>query len=408
MSKEKLLNKIEQFSKEISSKNNEPSWLLKHRLNALKVLNEIKPPKIERLDYSSWNLWEISSEMEVITDRVIALDYIKVPENKEVIITNFNNAMNESESKFNEGFLKSNFPKMIDLFDAYTSAFRTDSIFIYIPENAQVKRPIELTFNMDKDEVNREVLIYADKNSSVEIIEKYFSHEISGAAKTNIHIEIVAEDNAKIQYTSLDQLNKNVSGFIRRRAKLQNDSVVNWALGAMNDGKIIEDVKVDLDGIGSESEVKVVGITYGQQTQVINVNIINGNRNTIGYINQRGVALDHSTLTFNGIGHILNGSKGSDAQQESRVLILSDDARADANPILLIDEFEVQAGHAASISRVDQEQLYYLMSRGLSEIQAEKLIIRGFLGIILSEISVVDVREELIATIERKLEEYGK
>jgi ABC-type transport system involved in Fe-S cluster assembly, permease component len=86
--------------------------------------------------------------------------------------------------------------------------------------------------------------------------------------------------------------------------------------------------------------------------------------------------------------------------------MLSDNARADANPILLIDEYEVQAGHAASVSRVDQEQLYYLMSRGLEQKQAEKLMIRGFLGIVLSEISIKEVRQELIDTIERKLAQY--
>ena len=87
--------------------------------------------------------------------------------------------------------------------------------------------------------------------------------------------------------------------------------------------------------------------------------------------------------------------------------MLSDEARADANPILLIDEFEVQAGHAASVSRVDKEQLYYLMSRGLDQLQAEKLVILGFLGIVLKEISLPSVREQLIDRIERKLTHYG-
>ena len=86
--------------------------------------------------------------------------------------------------------------------------------------------------------------------------------------------------------------------------------------------------------------------------------------------------------------------------------MLSDEARADANPILLIDEYEVQAGHAASVSRVDKDQLYYLMSRGIERTDAEKLIIGGFLGIVLSEISVKEVREEFIETINRKLANY--
>ncbi len=88
---------------------------------------------------------------------------------------------------------------------------------------------------------------------------------------------------------------------------------------------------------------------------------------------------------FNGIGQIIKGAKGSDAQQESRVLMLSRRARGDANPLLLIDENDVTAGHAASVGRVDDEQMYYLMSRGISERVARKLVIRGFMGEVFNE-----------------------
>jgi len=108
-------------------------------------------------------------------------------------------------------------------------------------------------------------------------------------------------------------------------------------------------------------------------------------------------------LTFNGIGHILKGAKGADAQQESRVLMLSDQARGDANPILLIDEHEVTAGHAASVGRVDPEEMYYLMSRGLRKEDAERLVIRGFLGSVLTAIPVKAVQQELVEVIEGKL-----
>src|SRR5699024_7395005 len=210
--------------------------------------------------------------------------------------------------------------------------------------------------------VNRQVLIYAEANSSIEIIEKYLSTEKNKDGVANIHIQILADTGAKVQYSSLDQFDEKTKAFIRRTGKTERDAEINWALGAMNDGNVIEDVHVNLEGQGSVSDVKTVAITHDHQVQGINVNVTNIGKNTIGNIFQHGVALDASTLTFNGIGHILKNSKNSDAQQESRVLMLSDEARADANPILLIDEYEVQAGHAASISRVDEEQLYYLMS----------------------------------------------
>ena len=107
-------------------------------------------------------------------------------------------------------------------------------------------------------------------------------------------------------------------------------------------------------------------------------------------------------MTFNGVGHIVKGAKGADAQQESRVLMLSDKARSDANPILLIDENDVTAGHAASIGQVDPEDMYYLMSRGIDKETAERLVIRGFLGTVITEIPVREVRDEMIAVLESR------
>jgi Fe-S cluster assembly protein SufD len=118
---------------------------------------------------------------------------------------------------------------------------------------------------------------------------------------------------------------------------------------------------------------------------------------------QNGVILDKGTLTFNAIGHIIKGAKNADAQQSSHVLMLSDKGRGDANPILLIDENEVTAGHAASVGQVDEEDLFYLQSRGLDEETAKRLVIRGFLGSVVSEIPVKSVQAEFIETIERKL-----
>ena len=88
---------------------------------------------------------------------------------------------------------------------------------------------------------------------------------------------------------------------------------------------------------------------------------------------------DAATITFNGIGHILKAAKNAESQQESRLLMFSKEGRGDVNPILLIDEYEVQAGHAASMGKVDAEQLYYLMTRGLSRQEAEFLVMKGFL-----------------------------
>ena len=181
------------------------------------------------------------------------------------------------------------------------------------------------------------------------------------------------------------------------------DTKIDWAMGMMNSGLTIGDFDSDLVGDGSHAELKVVGISTSDQIQGIDTRVTNIGKNTIGHILQHGVALDASELTFNGIGHVMKRSKGSDAQQESRILMLSPQARGDANPILLIDDNDVTAGHAASIGRVNPEQLYYLMSRGLQKRLAEKLVIRGFLAPVLDEIPLKEIRNEFSELIERKV-----
>ena len=149
--------------------------------------------------------------------------------------------------------------------------------------------------------------------------------------------------------------------------------------------------------------MKIVAISAGKQVQAIDTRVTNKASYSVGHILQHGVIREKGTLTFNGIGHIIKGAKQADAQQESRVLMLSDQARGDANPILLIDENEVTAGHAASVGRVDPEEMYYLMSRGLKKADAERLVIRGFLGGVLTAIPIKTVQQELVDVIEGKL-----
>ena len=181
------------------------------------------------------------------------------------------------------------------------------------------------------------------------------------------------------------------------------DAPIEWAIGVMNDGNIVADFDSDLVGEGSNAQVKVVAISGGRQIQGIDTRVTNMAPHSVGHILQHGVIRERGTLTFNGIGHILKGAKGADAQQESRILMLSDHARGDANPVLLIDENEVTAGHAASSGRVDPDEMYYLMSRGLRKADAERLVIRGFLGSVITAIPVKSVREELVEVIEGKL-----
>jgi len=247
-------------------------------------------------------------------------------------------------------------------------------------------------------------LIVAGKNSKLTYLERFETlGEATEKASANISVEVIAQDGAQVKFAAIDRLGENVTTYISRRGRIGRDASIDWALGIMNEGNVIADFDSDLIGNGSHANLKVIGLSSGRQVQGIDTRVTNYGNNSVGHILQHGVILERGTLTFNGIGHIVKGAKGADAQQESRVLMLSDKARSDANPILLIDENEVTAGHAASIGQVDPEDMYYLMSRGLDQDTAERLVIRGFLGAVITEIPVKEVRDEMISVTDTKL-----
>lgn len=290
---------------------------------------------------------------------------------------------------------------------AYNTAYFNATAILYVPDHVEIEQPVEALFYQDSTSpvaFNKRVLIIAGKNAKLNYLERFESlGDGNVASSANIVVEIIAQAGSQIKFAAIDRLGKHLDTYIARRGLLGNDASIDWAIGLMNQGNVVADFDSDLKGNGSHANLKVVALSSGRQVQGVDTRVTNYGHNSVGHILQHGVILESGTLTFNGIGHIIRGAKGADAQQESRVLMLSDKARSDANPILLIDENEVTAGHAASIGQVDPEDMYYLMSRGLDRATAERLVVRGFLGSVITEIPVKEVRDELVAVIDEIL-----
>lgn len=415
--------------KAFSVSQGEPSWMLELRLAALNKIEELALPVIERVKMHRWPLTEVKGLVFEGEDNLDESTLFKKGANhplfaqfynrtiKEqlpqeladqgVIFTDIFTAMKEHGDLVKEAYMQLAVKYDEDKLTAFHAAFMNSGMFLYVPKNVVIEEPMEAYFYHSADsEVNftKHVLILADSNSSVSYLEKFETIGDGDAKSTaSIVVEVIAKEGAKVKFAAIDQLGKNVTTYFNRRAHILRDGSVDWAIGVMNDGNVVADFDSDLIGEGSHSEVKAVAISAGRQVQGIDTRVTNYGRHSVGHILQHGVIRERGTLTFNGIGHIIKGAVGSDAQQESRVMMLSDKARGDANPILLIDENEVTAGHAASVGRVDPEEMYYLMSRGLKKAEAERLVIRGFLGSVLTAIPVTAVRDELAEVIERKL-----
>ncbi|MGY3778027.1 Fe-S cluster assembly protein SufD [Isobaculum melis] len=406
----------------------EPQWMLDLRIQMLEKIEDLDLPFIERVKINRWPLLDVTRPEHIVSEgnlnafnildeakdngMVIQYGQTTVMEQlpmdlteQGVIFTDIFTAMREHSELVKEAYMQYAVKADEDKMTAFHAAFMNSGLFLYVPKNVVIEEPLEAIFIQDSTRTQnfvKHVLVLAETNSEFSYVEKFYTH---GEEKNtaNIIVEVVAKPGAKIKFSAVDQLGKETTTYFNRRGHLLKDATIDWALGIMNDGDVVADFDSDLIGEGSHSEVKVVAISTGSQIQGIDTRVTNYGRHSIGHILQHGVIRDKATLTFNGIGHIIKGAKGADAQQESRVLMLSDKARGDANPILLIDENDVTAGHAASVGRVDPEEMYYLMSRGIAKIEAERLVIRGFLGSVISAIPVKTVRDELVNVIEGKL-----
>ncbi|HFH9922276.1 TPA: Fe-S cluster assembly protein SufD [Streptococcus suis] len=410
---------------EFSLQQAEPIWLTDLRLAAFGKIAELDLPVIERVKFHRWNLGDGSLAINDAVGNVP--DFTALGDNpmlvqvgsqtlleqlpadlveKGVVFTDFTSAL-EVIPDVIEKYLGSAVAYDEHKLAAYNTAYFNSTAVLYIPDNVEIDQPVEGIFYQDATSgvaFNKRVLIIAGKNTKLNYLERFESLG-DDAVKTsaNIVVEVIAQAGSQIKFSAIDRLGQHLDTYLTRRATIGKDASVDWAIGLLNKGNVVADLDADLKGNGSHANLKVVGLSAGRQVQGVDTRVTNYGNNSVGHILQHGVILESGTLTFNGIGHIIRGAKGADAQQESRVLMLSDKARSDANPILLIDENEVTAGHAASIGQVDPEDMYYLMSRGLDRATAERLVIRGFLGSVITEIPVKEVRDQMIDVIEDSL-----
>ena len=419
MTKESVLN--------FSQAKAEPLWLQERRLAAFDHIDKLPLPEVNRVKFHRWNLGDGSISEDVALANVP--DFTALGDNpklvqvgtqtvleqlpvdlmsKGVIFTDFYSALEEIPEVIEKYFGKAR-GDLEDKLAAYHTAYFNSAAVLYVPDNVDIEEPIEGLFFQDKASdvpFNKHVLIIVGKNSHISYLERLESiGEGDAKATANISVEVIALDGSQVKFSAIDRLGNNVTTYISRRAHHGKDAVVDWAIGIMNEGNVIADFDSDLYGDGSQANLKVVAASSGRQVQGVDTRVTNYGCHSVGHILQHGVILERGTLTFNGVGHIVKGAKGADAQQESRVLMLSDKARSDANPILLIDENDVTAGHAASIGQIDPEDMYYLMSRGIDKETAERLVIRGFLGTVITEIPVKEVRDEMITVLDSKLEQ---
>lgn len=434
MTIETKLALTEEDIRSFSKKMNEGAWMSDFRANAFAQLEQLPLPKPDKTRINRWNftefpihavessvyetLDELPEEIKVLIDEKQAENlyvqhnntpaYFSLSEElteKGVIFTDIFTASREHEDLLKKYYMTDGVKVDEHKLSALNAAYANGGAFIYVPKNVVVENPLQALYYLDDEEVSlfNHVIIVAEMSSSVTYIENYFSTITEAKGQVNIISEVFAKDNAQVTYGAVDALPTGFTTYVNRRGTASRDSRIDWALGMMNDSNTISENRTNLIGDGSYSDAKSVVIGRGKQRQNFTTEIIHFGKDTEGHILKHGVAKDESVMIFNGIGKIENGAVGANAVQESRILMLSARARGDANPVLLIEEDEVTAGHAASVGRMDPLQMFYLMSRGITKEDAERLVVHGFLAPVVDKLKIEGVKKQLTEVIERKV-----
>ncbi|WP_100405343.1 Fe-S cluster assembly protein SufD [Bacillus solitudinis] len=417
-----------------SSGRNEPQWLLDIRLKGLELVDTLALPRPEKTKIDKWNFTQFTNfsaevapvnsidllpegirslvgdetpEQSLLVQQDTSAVYAKLGEElkeKGVIFTDLATAVKEHADLVKKYLFGEAVNVEENKLTALHAALLNGGVFIYVPRNVDVAVPLQAVFSIDTVETGffNHVIVVAEENSSVTYVENYVS--ASGqSAVANIIAEVYAAAGAKVAFGAVDNLASDVITYVVRRAHVERDARVEWALGQMNDGNTVSENTTHLIGDGSWADTKTVTIGRGVQKQNFTTQIFHHGKHSEGYILKHGVMRDSATAIFNGITKIEHGATKSNGEQTERILMLNEKARGDANPILLIDEDDVTAGHAASVGRIDPLQMFYLMSRGISRKEAERLVIHGFLAPVVNQLPIESVKEQLREAIERKV-----
>jgi Fe-S cluster assembly protein SufD len=294
-----------------------------------------------------------------------------------------------------------------DPFVAANEAGQTNGTFVYVPKGAIVDLPILLTAvqAQPKHSLNWRTLIVIEEQAEAEVWEQYLSADEDMDALFNVVTEVVVGPGARLRYVSGQGLSESSWIFGTQRAVVERDGSFEWV--ALGFGSAKGKVRMETNLAGPGADAKVTGAYAGRGRQHLDFDTTQEHAapNTVSDLAFRGVLDDRSTAVWRGMIKVDPGAQQTDAFQESRNLLLSKRAHADAIPGLEIEANDVRCTHAAAIAQIDKEQLFYLKSHGIPHEQSTRLVIEGFLQELVERFPAEGhVHDALSRALERRLE----
>jgi Fe-S cluster assembly protein SufB len=385
---------------------NEPDWLKEYRKNSLSIYDSLPietsplynkytdakkmdPEKVSLSLYTAQSipsflkkrLGELEHEICIIqigtnTHKINIPDELK---SKGLVISSISDAIKNNFELVKKALEASN--SKDDKFTALNNAAFNSGVFIHIPRNLVVDKPIYFLTCLSEDghsTISRNI-IFADESSKATIVQELYSPktETQQAYLELLNTNLAA--NAQLDFTTLQMMDQNAVTFSTRRTDLAQDAKVNWYSGLF--GSMLSRYKIEyfLNGTGASSNDSEVIFGNNEQSFDIQTNVNHENRETEGRVVEKSILRNKSKSLFKGMIRIKENATKSNSFLSGRSILLDKDAKSDAIPGLEIFTNDVKATHSASVAQIDEEQIFYLKSRCLSHEEAERTIVEGFL-----------------------------
>jgi Fe-S cluster assembly protein SufD len=294
-----------------------------------------------------------------------------------------------------------------DPFVAHNEAGWGGGTFVYVPPGARLDSPVELTAALggEGSALEWRTLIVLDEGAEAEVWEQWVGGDGEGEALFNAVTEVVVGKNAQLRYVNGQALSERSWAFGTQRAVVARDGRLDWV--ALGFGSARGRVRMETNLAGPGADAKVTGAYAARGRQHIDFDTTQEHaaESTTSDLAFRGVLAGRATAVWRGMIRVDPGAQKTDAFQESRNLLLSKRAHADAIPGLEIEANDVRCTHAAAVAQIDRDQLFYLRAHGLPEEQATRLVIEGFLEALVERFDEGPIRETLAGALEHRLEQ---
>ena len=390
---------------DLSDRLGEPGWLAERRLHAFDVFEKLDYPDPKREE------WRYTDVRGFDFDRFAAPEPRRAapeiaPEltAKGIVFADLWTAARDHAELLREHFF-TDVPIDEHMFTALHGAFVSDGALVYVPKGVEVDVPLELGRAVEGGgSTFPHTTIVVDEQASVTFVDRFKSPTSDAQSLSASVVEVEAGPGANVNYISLQEWGRNVHHFQTQRFTGWRDATVRSLVVNLGSTFARTQVESVLKGPGSFSEM--LGLYFADTDQHFAQRTLQGHEveHTTSDLLYKGALKERSRSEYSGLIRVAKGAQGTDAYQANRNIVLSEDAVARSIPQLEIEANEVRCTHGATVSPVEEEHIFYLMSRGIDRVTAQKLVVFGFFGDVLDRIRLRTVRDELSQSIAAKVE----